>query len=240
MNNPPIKAVLFDLDDTLWPIVPVIARAEQVLYDWLTTFAPAAAQRCTIESMRARRGVLMAADPRYQIDLWALRHAVLTEVFISAGEQLAKVDLAMAAFSQARNAVTPFDDVLPALARLQGQVVLGSISNGFADLEVIGLAHHFQVSIAAHRHGSAKPDAAIFHAACDMLGVAPAEAAYVGDDLLLDVEGAQKAGLRGIWINRFSRSLPHHIRPDAICTTLFELEHWLSGRIMMTTPPHAR
>ena len=232
MDKPPIKALLFDLDDTLWPIVPVIQRAEIMLYDWLALHAPGVVQQFTIDSLRARRGVLMAAEPRYQIDLWSLRHTVLTEAFIAAGEDALKVDQAMAVFSRARNEVTPFEDVLPALLRLKDRVALGSISNGFADLEAIGLAHHFQVSIAAHRMGSAKPDAAIFHAACEALAVAPSEAVYVGDDPLLDVEGAQKAGLRAVWINRFNRTVPEHIRPDAACTTLDELEQWLDFPLM--------
>jgi putative hydrolase of the HAD superfamily len=44
-KSPAVKAVLFDLDDTLWPIVPVIARAEQLLFDWLRQNAPAT--RCS-------------------------------------------------------------------------------------------------------------------------------------------------------------------------------------------------
>jgi HAD superfamily hydrolase (TIGR01549 family) len=232
----PIKAVLFDLDDTLWPIVPVIKRAEVVLHDWLTINVPNVTQQFTTERLRELRNTLLAADPRYQIDLWGLRHATLTEAFIAAGEDATKVDLAMEIFSKARNVVTPFEDVLPTLTRLNGLVKVGSISNGFADLEEIGLAHHFHTSIAAHQLGCAKPDAAIFHKACDALGVLPAEAVYVGDDPEVDVEGAQKAGLQGVWMNRSglesTRTLPGHIQPDAVFTTLYELDHWLAERIM--------
>jgi FMN hydrolase / 5-amino-6-(5-phospho-D-ribitylamino)uracil phosphatase len=227
----PVKAVLFDLDDTLWPIVPVIIRAEALLHEWMAQHAPQVPQQFSIEQLRARRIALMATDPRYRFDLWALRHASLCAAFRHAGEDTAKVDAAMAVFAKERNAVRPFDDVLPGLQRLHGRVTLGSISNGFADLDAIGIAHHFQVSLAAHRFGCAKPDAAIFHAACAALKIAPEEAVYVGDDLLLDVEGAQKAGLRGVWLNRTGlppqQTLPPHIRPDAIFTTLHELEDWL-------------
>jgi len=227
-----IKAVLFDLDDTLWPIVPVIKRAEILLYDWLRVHAPAVAQRVSIEDMRERRQALMATDPVYQLDLRALRHAVLTEAFRSTGLDVAMADKAMEVFSRARNEVTPFADVLPTLTRLQGRLALGSVSNGVADLHAIGIAHFFQASVAAHRFGCAKPDAAIFHAACDELGVAPNEAVYIGDDPLLDVEGAQKAGMRGVWMNRLelesARALPGHVQPDAIFTTLHELDQWLA------------
>jgi putative hydrolase of the HAD superfamily len=241
---PHIRAVLFDLDDTLWPIVPVIKRAETLLFEWLAINAPGVTRQFTIESMRARRMTMLEADPRYQIDLRALRHAGLTEAFISAGEDVGKVDLAIEIFSAARNEVTPFEDVVPTLSRLHGRVALGSVSNGVADLETIGLARYFQASVAAHRFGSAKPDPAIFHAACEELGVAPHEAVYVGDDLFLDVEGAQKAGLQAAWINREGLkpgvSLPETIRPDVVCNTLYELDQWLTERIMLAPPARPR
>lgn len=231
MNILPVKAVLFDLDDTLWAINPVISRAETILFEWLSTHAPEVAVRYTIDSMRARRLELMAADPRYRVDLWSLRHAVLCEAMLACGVNVAKAEPAMAVFSEARNAVTPFEDVLPGLQRLGNKVALGSISNGFADLQAIGMARHFQVSVAAHRCGFAKPDPAIFNLACDELRVTPAEAVYVGDDLLLDVEASQKAGLRAVWMNRFGRTMPDHVRPDAICSSLVELEHWLDQHL---------
>lgn len=230
----PVKAVFFDLDDTLWPIVPVIQRAETVMFDWLTQYAPNVAKHFNIETLRERRKALMASDPVYQLDLRALRRAGLVEAFEVVGEDIALVDRAMEIFSKARNEVILFDDVLPTLERLQNKLMLGSISNGVADLETIGLAHHFQISIAAYRIGTAKPDPMIFRAACDALQIEPSEAAYVGDDPVLDVEGAQKAGLYGIWLNRPGvssiRNLPDHIQPHAVCQTLHELDQCLGGR----------
>ena len=225
----PVRAVLFDLDDTLWPVMPVILRAEALLYTWLQTHAPRVAQQHTVESLRARRSALMQAEPRYQVDLWALRHAGLTEAFTAAEADLARVDEAMAVFATARNAVTLYDDVLPAMQRLRARYALGTISNGFADLQAIGIDQHFAISLAAYKFGRAKPDSAIFQAACEAIQVEPAQAVYVGDDPLLDVDGAQKAGLRAVWINRFQRQLPAQVRPDACCTTLFELEDWLAA-----------
>ncbi|MFC5476412.1 HAD family hydrolase [Paraherbaspirillum soli] len=222
-----IKAVLFDLDDTLWPIVPVIQRAEQLLYDWLQQHAPAVPRQFTIEDLRQQRLELSASNPVFKFDLWKLRHAALCEAFSSVGEDVGKVDAAMEIFSEARHAVTPFEDVQPVLTRLRQRVLLGSVSNGFADLDKIGLAQHFHASIAAHSFGCGKPDPAIFHAACAALNVTPEQAVFVGDDPLLDVVGAQQAGLRAVWINRFERVLPAGINAHATCTTLHELETWL-------------
>lgn len=231
---PAIKAVLFDLDDTLWPIVPVIMRAERLLFDWIREHAPAVAAGYSIEEMRARRVALMKAEPRYAINLSALRHAVLSEVFVACGENAAAVDTAMDIFNAARNQVEPYPDVHPVLASLRQKVALGSVSNGVADLGTIGMDHYFDVSIAAHQFGSAKPDPAIFRHACEALQVEPAEAVYVGDDPLLDVEGAQKAGLRGVWLRRQDlplRTMPGHVAPDAVCASLHDLEVWLQAHI---------
>ncbi|OON60374.1 hydrolase [Massilia sp. KIM] len=229
MTTPWPKAVLFDLDDTLWPIAPVILEAEKILYEWLRRHAPRVAEQYTIDTLRQARLELLASRPEFQLDLGALRRAGLTAAFEQAGEDVAKVELAMVEFFAARNAVIPYDDVLPGLLRLKGRVRIGSITNGNADLQTIGLAHHFQGSVAAHQLGVAKPEAAIFLAGCEALGVAPHEAVYVGDDLLLDVQGAQRAGLRAVWMNRMGKTndLAHEVRPDAEVSSLDELVDWL-------------
>ncbi|MGI4848800.1 MAG: HAD family hydrolase [Janthinobacterium lividum] len=246
MTAMPVKAVLFDLDDTLWSVVPVIIRAEQELFDWLEQHVPGVAASWTIDSMRARRMELMKQTPRYAIDLNGLRHAVLCEALLASGEDPGAAQHAMQVFIKARNAVTPFDDVLPVLERLRAgaQVRLGVLTNGTADLQAIGMAHYFDVVIAAHQFGRAKPDPAIFLAACRQLGLAPAQVVYVGDDPALDVEGAKNAGLQTVWMRRADlpsvRSMPEHIVPDAVCATLHELEAWLGQRIMVAAPLASR
>ncbi len=223
------KAILFDLDDTLWPIAPVILQAEEILFAWLREHAPRVAQRFTIDSLRQARLELLAQKPEFQLDLGKLRRAGLLAAFEEAGEDAAKVELAMAEFFAARNAVVPYDDVVPGLLRLKTRVLLGAITNGNADLRTIGLAHHFRASVSAPEFGVAKPDPAIFLAGCRELGVAPLDAVYVGDDVLLDVQGAQRAGLRGVWMNRNGsrKHIEHGVEPDAIVRNVDELLDWL-------------
>jgi putative hydrolase of the HAD superfamily len=251
----PIKAILFDLDETLWPLVAVLQQAEATLYAWLEVHLPDVARRFSQAQLAALRTSLIPTDPRFRYDLWALRHATLHHACVLSrplSKQLSRqssrppsdaqgkeeddayallVEQAMAVFSEARNKVTPFDDVIPALARLQDDFMIGSISNGFADLQAIGIAHHFKISLAAHQFGCAKPDPRIFHAACDALEIAPHEALYVGDDPVLDVQGAQDAGLHAVWMDRFQRELPSHIAPSARVANLHELHDWLQQPI---------
>jgi len=223
------KAVLFDLDDTLWPIAPVIRAAETVLYGWLQQHAPRVAAHFTIDSLRQARLELLARQPEYGIDLAALRRAGLVAAFGQVGEDIAKVDDAMTLFSAARNAVKPYDDVVPGLTRLRQLVLVGSVTNGVADLAAIGLAGQFQASVAARDFGRAKPDPGIFLAGCAALGVLPADTLYVGDDLLLDVQGAQQAGLRAAWMNRSGKrnDLAEQVQPDVEVDSIDALLDWL-------------
>jgi HAD superfamily hydrolase (TIGR01549 family) len=223
------RAILFDLDDTLWPIGPVITRAEQLVQDWLTQHAPQVAQRFSIDDLRDARIALLQAQPELHLDFGALRRAGLHAAFVEAGADAAGVEHAMQVYHKARNTIELYEDVLPALQEIGALAVVGSISNGNADLHAIGLAQHFSFSLSAGALGSAKPDPGIFLAACTAMGVAPHEAVYVGDDILLDVQGAQRAGLRAVWLNRTSstRHLEHGVVPDAICRDMRELLDWL-------------
>lgn len=227
MTSTSIKALLFDLDDTLWPLVPTLIKAEAVLYDWLSLHIPGVAQRFSNDELRALRTELLPTKPEYQFNVWALRHAALTHACHLTSENKELVDQAMTIFSAARNDVALFDDVVPGLASLGERYVVGSISNGFADLKAIGISQYFKTSIAAHQFGSAKPNPDIFIAACDALAIAPHEAIYIGDDPALDVQGAQNAGLHAVWMNRFQRRLPDNVVPAATCATLYELDAWL-------------
>jgi putative hydrolase of the HAD superfamily len=223
------KALLFDLDDTMWPIGPVIAQAEQSWHDWLALHAPRVAARFSIDELRQRRLALLEQQPELVADLMLLRRLGLQAAFEQAGEDSVHIDGAMAHFMAGRNTVTLYDDVAPVLELLKQHVELGVITNGNADLDVIGLSHHFRYTLSAARFGRAKPDPAIFLAACAAMGVAPHEAAYVGDDLRLDVQGAQRAGLRAVWMNRGGGEahLEAGIAPDAICSTFDQLLAWL-------------
>lgn len=104
---------------------------------------------------------------------------------------------------------------------------LGVITNGDAvqqrrKIGAIGLADVLPYVMASSEAGSAKPDAAIFRTACAGLGVPPDGAAYVGDRLVTDAQGAAAAGLAGIWLDRSPGPVPEEPAVPRI-TTLEEL-----------------
>ena len=222
-----IKALIFDLDDTLWPVAPVIQQAEATLHAWIAQQLPALASTYSIDALRERRQALVKTDARFSYDLWALRHTLLKQVFAEHDASPDLADQAMQVFAHARNQVTFFADVMPAISVLKDSYQLGSISNGFADIEAIGLGEHFSVSLAAHTFGCAKPDPRIFLAMLEHLQLAPSEVMYLGDDLRLDVAGAQQVGMRATWVNRRGITLAEtehaDVQPDFIVKDLQEL-----------------
>ncbi|MGH7581400.1 MAG: HAD family hydrolase [Gemmatimonadales bacterium] len=79
---------------------------------------------------------------------------------------------------------------------------LGVVSNSDGRVEealvAAGLRDCFDVVLDSALVGVEKPDPAIFRAALDALGVAPAEALYVGDLYDVDVAGARAAGMEAV------------------------------------------
>lgn len=74
-------------------------------------------------------------------------------------------------------------------------------------LEAVGLVGVAPV-VTTDTLGVGKPDPRLFAAACDLAGVAPAEAVCVGDTLPTDIVGARNAGLRAAWLQRPDRPEP--------------------------------
>jgi len=225
------RAITLDLDDTLWEIAPVIQRAESVLHEWLRMHAPRCAARYSIEKMRGLRDVVAAANPHLAHDFTAQRKLSLAQALAEVDENPLLAEAAFEAFYAARNTVELYPDVPDALSRLAARAPLAALTNGNADLGRIGLHHSFVFALGAREHGAAKPDAGIFHAACERLGLQPHEVLHVGDDPEHDVLGAQRAGLRTCWINRRGVVWSHReTSPDLNLAHLGALADWLDAR----------
>lgn len=81
-------------------------------------------------------------------------HATLPQAYEECDEDTARLMQAIAVFSEACNSFP--------------RHAIPSVSKGFADLQTSGgLAYYCKASFAAHQFSSAKPDPAIFLAACE-------------------------------------------------------------------------
>jgi putative hydrolase of the HAD superfamily len=197
-----VQAVIFDLDDTLWEVGPVIVRAEHAMLDFLAERYPRVLELHTLDSMRDVRARMALEHPAMRHDFTWLRLESLRRHAREAGYPEAMAEDVFAVFYRARNDVTLYDDVLPALERLYGRYRLFAISNGNADLAAIGLARFFEHAVAARDAGVLKPDPRIFTLLLQRAGVVAEHALHAGDDVVADVEGARRAGITPVWVNR--------------------------------------
>ncbi|MGI9217404.1 MAG: HAD family hydrolase [Hydrogenophaga sp.] len=217
-----IRAITLDLDDTLWPIWPTIARAEQALAGWLAQHAPATAtlgaDRQTLREVREHTG---RSRPDLAHDLSALRRESIRALLLRAGDDPALAEPAFEVFFAERQRVDLFEDARPALQRLGARFPIVALSNGNADVQRVGIGAHFVASISAREFGVGKPDARIFHAGAQAAGVAPAEVLHIGDDAHLDGVGALNAGMQLAWVNRGGHPWDHApLQPHITLTDL--------------------
>jgi putative hydrolase of the HAD superfamily len=211
MSAPPV--ISLDLDDTLWPVAPVLAAAEAALLAWLAQRHPRAAEGHDIESMRRLRADIAARFPESSHDMTFLRQRALMEQFVAAGyaeqrEGGPAAAEAMEVFLLERNRVCFYPDALPALERLHAGHRLFAVSNGNADLALCGIARLFEGHVTAANAGAAKPDARIYAELLRISGMPPHAIMHIGDDPLADVVGARRAGIEAVWLNRDQRPWP--------------------------------
>lgn len=213
---PQVKAISFDLDDTLWPIGPVIGRAEQALFDWLRQNFSEIAGRHSILSLRKHRELIAVQHPELAHDVSALRRraleCLLLEHGIATELALAQARLGWQVFYARRNEVEWYDDARPMLQRLQTHYRLVATTNGNADLVAMGADHYFELAVRAGEVGCAKPDAGIWQHVCSSLQLQAHEILHIGDHPEHDVLGAiQHGGHAAIWLSRGRKpwTLPH-------------------------------
>lgn len=98
-------------------------------------------------------------------------------------------------------------DLLTALK--ESGLMLGMITNGVSaiqrgKLKKLDMEKWFgDALIVTGEVGVHKPDKEVFLIECERLGVKPEECVFVGDNLVNDIAGAENAGMKAIWYSSF-------------------------------------
>ena len=219
-----IRAITLDLDDTLWPIWPVIARAETALNQWLARHAPSAAALIADSEIRLKlRDQVLRYRPDIAHDMSSVRRELIRLALVRCDEDARLAEQAFDVFFEHRMKVDLFADVMPSLAFLAERFPVVALSNGNACVHRVGIGAYFCGSVSAHEFGVGKPDRRIFDAGAAAAGVAPDEVLHVGDDGSLDVLGGLNAGMQTAWLNRDAQAWPHAATPHVTLSDLGQL-----------------
>jgi putative hydrolase of the HAD superfamily len=236
----PVRAVVFDLDDTL---LDHRGSAATALGEWLPTLGVVAGERQVEAWFEAEERHF----PRWSAgEITHVEHRrfrmrdFLPAVGVRTGDDDDLDRLYAGYLACYRRSWTTFDDVDAAVARLRAAgIALAVLSNGLteqqlAKVEAVGLSGVIGPVVTAEEVGVAKPDPEIYLTVCARLGVAPGEALHVGDRYDLDVLGPRAAGLRAVHLDRRGQGPLDEV--DRI-TSLDQLE--VGARPPAVAPPQA-
>lgn len=249
-----LKAILFDMDDTLldWSKVTedwfnfdinhlgyVFDYVCQHLYTLpdRKQFCETA-QQFTFQRWNAAKSTLEAPQ----------LGDVLVETCLKLGvpEELLDPKQLLVAYNwQPFPGVQPFSDVLEVLPDLSAKgLQLGIITNAYQpmemrdrELEAFGLLPYLQgCRLSAADVGILKPHPAIFETALKMLNLPPSQVIFIGDSAEADIAGAQGAGMKAV-LRTSAKHVPAMLSggviPDAEITTLHDLygilNEWYDG-----------
>lgn len=252
-TQPVLKAILFDLDDTLidwgdffddWETLETrnlhgvyrYLREQGHMLGGLTPFMQEYTRRArdawgsarlTLEAPHVGR-VLVATAEACGVPPGTLDEDACLKAYDWDGHLHAKV----------------FPDVPPALRLLQQTPLrLGIVTNAFQpmwmrDLELAryGLRDFFPTCrFSAADVGYLKPHPRIFNAALECLDVPPESVVFIGDNPTADIGGAKQVGMKAILRVRANvrRFIPQGVKPDARLDTLAALpgilDRWFPG-----------
>ncbi|WP_434632231.1 HAD family hydrolase [Chromobacterium sp. CV08] len=222
------RAVFFDLDNTLVHRNDSIdLYALQFWHDFGHAIGSGGAGQAAEMVKRCDNGGYLPAGSPHGSIKQAVSHGLKTAI---AWRQPVTQE-ALLAHWERYNAVctAAMPGAAEAIAYLRGnRVRIGVISNGShrTRLEKVArlpFASAIELTISSESAGVKKPDAAIFRAAAEALGVAPGECCYVGDHPVNDVQGGERAGMTPVWLSGFHPWPEAMARPSLPISSLFQL-----------------
>lgn len=185
-----IRAVIFDLWETLvdWDH----ARAARMFDEMATRVG------ITTEEFRSRWDT--RDNPRYIAPIREALYAIGIDA--EAHDDICEIRLAYN-----REALVPREGAVETLRELRADGYrLGLITVCSEEVEQLfpqtALAGLFDAEVFSNAVGLAKPDPRIYGHCCELLGVEPYEAVFVGDGANDELEGARRVGMEAILIHR--------------------------------------
>ncbi|SER91626.1 HAD family hydrolase [Natrinema salaciae] len=184
------QAVVFDLDYTL--AVPRRDRATILDEATTATDAPSLTRDAYLEAHRRNLTT-------------ETREPIFADLLEGTGTDADPAAVATAYRETISASLEPLPGVESMLAALRDEYRVGLLTNGPVraqrdKLETLGWEDAFDAALVTGELEAGKPDPRAFEAITGELGVDPADAVYVGDEIEADVRGATKAGMRAIQV----------------------------------------
>ncbi|WP_448565713.1 HAD-IA family hydrolase [Thalassotalea ganghwensis] len=223
----PIKAISFDLDDTLYSNYPVMLATDSAMTRYFSKCLPKQSQAYDHHYWFVIRKQLLQQYPHWSHDVGFLREQVYFHGLKALGfdehQAQSMASDAMAHFLHHRSNFQVPKSVHQLLEQLRQHYPIVAISNGNVDTEKIGIRDYFTDIFHADLTQKQKPSPDMFYKACQKLGIAARELLHVGDCGRSDIYGAIMAGCQTAWVSSYDVGKPLSILPNCELTDVEEL-----------------
>lgn len=225
-----IKALFFDLDDTLHDFRQASGESMDRVYSKITH-----EYGIDKELLKGRYAELLKQaeeraflDGRSSTDYRLERFCNLLQFFGIRDDILAN-DLVRIYGEELEKRMKLFPEVLPVLDALQKSYDLYVVTEGPVDaqrrtIQILGLEGYFKGIFISGGVRKAKSSGELFNHAILESGHFPQEAMLIGDSYQRDVVGGMKAGLRVIWLNRENKPAGEGPKPSIEIRDFTELQ----------------
>ena len=199
-----IRAITFDLDDTLWDNVPTITKAEIETRKWIENKVGKIDWGDLNDFLNLRKE-LIKEDESIKWDISKLRKEIFRRKLAHITPEKYRnklVEDAFAVFISRRHEVKLFDGVEIALKQLSKNFLLGVLTNGNADIFRFNIGKYFSFSVSSLEAKNSKPDRAHFDKAIEIMeNIKFDEILHIGDHQVNDILAAYNLGIESLWFN---------------------------------------
>lgn len=235
-----IRAVLFDLDDTLFDHQASATEGFTTFIHHLSSLPSESLLQCWFEVERTNYDRWLAGEISFSEQRRERLRQFLPAANIQVPTSEAELDEMFAIYlSHYEAAWTAFPDAADALRTLVGRGLMVSVlTNGnhvqqTQKIQRIGLGTLVHPIFSSESVGHAKPSVEAFLIPCESLQLSPQEVLYVGDNHRTDIEGARTAGLFALHLDRNNSGQgPHTLHTLAALPTLLKMppSNFMPGR----------
>lgn len=210
----PIKAISFDLDDTLYSNRAVMVSTDVAMTKYFNELLQANNPETEFNAKFwfTYRTLVLKHTPELVHDVTEIRRVVyqtgLRDLGYSEAESKVEADKAMAHFLFHRNKVNVADEIHVFLSALTKLMPVVAISNGNVDTQVIGLDKYFKHIYHAGKGSKQKPSPDMYQQAFADLSIESHQLLHVGDCGYADIKGALRAGCQSAWLNCYDVGKP--------------------------------
>lgn len=231
-----LKAIVFDLDDTLYSERDFVLSGFQAVANWAAVNL----------GIIPEQGYVTLANLYHQgvrnntFDRWLALHKLGGDKQQAVPPEL--IANLLDIYRQHAPTISPFPDAIDLLKTLTQSYKIGLVSDGYLEVQqrkwlALGLDTFFDVVVFSDRLGREnwKPSTAPFKLVLEQLHVSPELSVYIGDNPRKDFFGARQLGMHTIQIHRTDSEYGHleppgleyhpHIKIDSLAAVLMAIDN---------------